>query len=155
MKDYALEFTDKASNIASLVTGGMIGTRQPRQRRQKDDFLAEEINHEDHDVEAGNKADEVNVVENPMLRSRGIEMTSQGQYASVHGDDIDAAERADVEDQVRQFYQTYNPSKLDQVPEILMKYKGRENELLRKLKKQYSVGSAASPMVTASSSDKI
>lgn len=44
-----------------------------------------------------------------------------------------------MEERVRQFYQEHNPSKLASVPEILEKYRGREQELLLKLQKQYGV----------------
>lgn len=41
--------------------------------------------------------------------------------------------------QVYDFYSQHNPSKMDSVPEILAKYRGREGVLLAKLKKQYNV----------------
>ena len=47
--------------------------------------------------------------------------------------------RSEMEEKVFAFYRQYNPTKLDSVPAILAKYKGRESELLNKLKKQYNV----------------
>lgn len=44
-----------------------------------------------------------------------------------------------TEERVREFYRQHNPAKLSSVPEILEKYRGREQELLQKLQKQYGV----------------
>ena len=49
-----------------------------------------------------------------------------------------------VEEQVRAFYSKYNPDKLDDLPYILSKYKGREHELLEKLEIQYNKPDACS-----------
>lgn len=46
---------------------------------------------------------------------------------------------------VAAFYQKYNPSKMDALPEILQKYQGKEEELLRKLHKQYNIAYMDSP----------
>ncbi len=43
-----------------------------------------------------------------------------------------------VEQRVRMFYERYNPSKISSIPSILEKYKGKEQELLEKLRKQYN-----------------
>ena len=43
------------------------------------------------------------------------------------------------QEKVVAFYRKFNPTKLDSVPAILAKYRGREDELLEKLKKQYNV----------------
>jgi len=160
VKDYALDFKDRATGFASLVTGGMIGKTQ-RVKRQKDDFLDEEMNHEDHEDDLG----VVDVVVNPMQaqkerrgsRSVSIEMTSLASrdalYTSVHGDDVDIESgqieggSLGVEDRVRRFYAKHNPAKLDQVPSILAKYEGREDELMSKLRKQYPVTTAGSQAV--------
>jgi hypothetical protein len=50
-------------------------------------------------------------------------------------------EQLSVADYVTDFYSRYNPSKLDEVPHILEKYKDREEVLLAKLGKQYGVES--------------
>lgn len=42
------------------------------------------------------------------------------------------------------FYQRYNPSKMDALPEILQRYQGREEELLKKLHKQYNIAYVSS-----------
>jgi hypothetical protein len=42
-------------------------------------------------------------------------------------------------DQVTEFYQKYNPTKLSSVGEIMAKYKGNEEELLQRLHRQYNV----------------
>lgn len=42
-------------------------------------------------------------------------------------------------ERLRDFYFVHNPSKVDSIPEILEKYKGKENELLIRLQKQYHV----------------
>jgi hypothetical protein len=42
-----------------------------------------------------------------------------------------------IEERVREFYLLHNKSKLSTLPDILAKYKGREEVLLAKLKKQY------------------
>jgi hypothetical protein len=44
-----------------------------------------------------------------------------------------------TEERVQEFYRQHNPAKLSSVPEILEKYRGREQELLQKLQKQYGV----------------
>ena len=49
-----------------------------------------------------------------------------------------ANEELNVAEYVSDFYARYNPSKLDDVPYILEKYKGKETELLAKLERQYS-----------------
>lgn len=42
-------------------------------------------------------------------------------------------------ERVIEFYRRYNPTKLASVDDILSKYDGKEDELLRKLRKQYNV----------------
>jgi hypothetical protein len=49
-----------------------------------------------------------------------------------------------VSDQVEAFYRTHNPAKLKDVPYILQKYAGREDDLLAKLKYQYGVPDSSS-----------
>ena len=44
-----------------------------------------------------------------------------------------------IADKVKAFYLQHNPSKLDEIPKLLEKYKGQEQELLRKLEKKYGV----------------
>jgi hypothetical protein len=44
-----------------------------------------------------------------------------------------------VRDEVMKIYQQYNPAKLNEVPGILQKYRGREQMLLNKLRKKYNV----------------
>lgn len=68
-------------------------------------------------------------VMNPMFQS-----ASSGG-AGAEGDANTAA--------VYDFYRLHNPTKMDSVPDILQKYKGREQELLEKLNKQYGVDNSA------------
>ena len=49
---------------------------------------------------------------------------------------------SNIRDQVIKIYQQYNPSKLGQVDANLMKYRGREQVLLEKLRKKYMGGNA-------------
>jgi hypothetical protein len=42
-------------------------------------------------------------------------------------------------ERLRDFYSVHNPSKIDSIPEILEKYKGKENELLVGLRRRYHV----------------
>jgi hypothetical protein len=44
-----------------------------------------------------------------------------------------------LKEKIRDFYRQYNPTKLDSVDEILLKYQGKEEMLLKKLHKQYNV----------------
>ena len=44
-----------------------------------------------------------------------------------------------IAQQVHTFYLKHNPTKLDEIPKLLEKYKGQETELLRKLEKKYGV----------------
>ena len=62
----------------------------------------------------------------------GMPMTGRVKVSSESSSEVSVAEY--VED----FYTRYNPSKLDDVPYILEKYKGKESELLVKLENQYS-----------------
>ena len=43
------------------------------------------------------------------------------------------------EDKIKGFYAKYNPSKIDEVPGLVAKYHGREQELFEKLEKKYNV----------------
>jgi hypothetical protein len=43
-----------------------------------------------------------------------------------------------LEQRLRDFYSEYNPAKLPEVQSILIKYQGREKELINKLQKQYN-----------------
>ena len=49
-----------------------------------------------------------------------------------------------IAQQVHAFYLKHNPTKLDEIPKLLEKYKGQETELLRKLEKKYGVASPIS-----------
>lgn len=51
---------------------------------------------------------------------------------------VEMSQRSPREEVVN-FYRAYNPAKLNDVEDILLKYQGREDELLRKLRKQYGV----------------
>lgn len=46
-----------------------------------------------------------------------------------------------LQDQIADFYKIHNPSKLNQLDEILLRYKGKEKGLLSKLYKQYNISS--------------
>ena len=46
-----------------------------------------------------------------------------------------------IAQQVHTFYLKHNPTKVDEIPKLLEKYKGQEQELLRKLEKKYGVTS--------------
>ena len=47
-------------------------------------------------------------------------------------------------DQVSAFYLKHNPTKVEEIPKLLEKYRGQENELIRKLEKKYGVISGIS-----------
>ena len=46
-----------------------------------------------------------------------------------------------IEEEIRRFYQKHNPAKIDELPQIMLKYKGKEQQLKQKLMKQYNVTS--------------
>ena len=46
---------------------------------------------------------------------------------------------------VREFYEKHNPTKLDQVDDLLAKFEDRETELLRMLYQKYSVTMVRTP----------
>jgi hypothetical protein len=50
-----------------------------------------------------------------------------------------ASKKEVIKEKIRDFYRQYNPTKLDSVDEILIKYQGKEELLLQKLHKQYDV----------------
>jgi hypothetical protein len=72
---------------------------------------------------------------NPLVQ----QATSSSSISSPRGVIDNSVHHNDVNLKVFAFYQKYNPSKLDDVPMILEKYKGKEGDLLAKLKKQYGV----------------
>ena len=47
-------------------------------------------------------------------------------------------------EQVSGFYLKHNPTKVEEIPKLLEKYRGQENELIRKLEKKYGVISGLS-----------
>ena len=47
-------------------------------------------------------------------------------------------------EQVTAFYLKHNPTKVDEIPKLLEKYRGQEPELIRKLEKKYGVVSGIS-----------
>lgn len=47
--------------------------------------------------------------------------------------------KEELREEVTEFYRQHNPTKLSSVSDILDKYEGREEELLRKLYKQYNI----------------
>ena len=47
-------------------------------------------------------------------------------------------------EQVSAFYLKHNPTKVEEIPKLLEKYRGQENELIRKLEKKYGVISGIS-----------
>ena len=49
--------------------------------------------------------------------------------------------------QVYSFYEKYNPTKIHEIPKLLEKYKGQEQELIRKLEKKYAVENGTSLFV--------
>ena len=49
-----------------------------------------------------------------------------------------------IAQQVHAFYLKHNPTKVDEIPKLLEKYRGQEQELLRKLEKKYGVASPIS-----------
>ena len=53
-----------------------------------------------------------------------------------------------IAQQVHTFYLKHNPTKVDEIPKLLEKYKGQEQELLRKLEKKYGVTSLVSGLST-------
>ena len=49
--------------------------------------------------------------------------------------------------QIYSFYEKYNPTKIHEIPKLLEKYKGQEQDLIRKLEKKYGVESGSSLFV--------
>ena len=48
-----------------------------------------------------------------------------------------------VSQRVHEIYNQYNPSKISEIPTILEKYKGKEQELISKLEQKYGIASSA------------
>jgi hypothetical protein len=55
---------------------------------------------------------------------------------------VQASPSSSIDSAIYAFYAKHNPSKLDSVPEILKKYKGKEKALLAKLRKQYNINNS-------------
>lgn len=51
----------------------------------------------------------------------------------------------DVRNRVVQIYQQFNPTKIAEIPKLLEKYQGREQELISKLEQKYGAGNASVP----------
>ncbi len=47
-----------------------------------------------------------------------------------------------IQEKVEEIYRKYNPSKMSDIPKILEKYQGRENELITNLEKKYNISSS-------------
>ncbi len=78
---------------------------------------------------------------NPLLKqSASVEEGAHGRQA-VPSDDEPKQQlyNASMKDRLRSFYSRHNPDKVDDVPAILLKYEGKEQELFNRLKKQYNV----------------
>jgi len=82
---------------------------------------------------------------NPMF-SKQFHFQPQPSSSATGAGDVEVGSRQDMYKQkVTAFYQKYNPSKMDALPEILQRYQGKEEELLRKLHKQYNIAYTESP----------
>jgi uncharacterized membrane protein len=68
-----------------------------------------------------------------------IEMTPSYMTTTAAAVEYCPSRATTAKQRVVEFYRRYNPSKLATVDDILSKYEGKEDELLRKLRKQYSV----------------
>ena len=62
-----------------------------------------------------------------------------------HGSEA-AEQGSDVAQQIRELYAAHNPDKLPSVPGLLVKYKGRERELLLSIRDKYGVVSVPPPL---------
>ena len=69
----------------------------------------------------------------PRMYLDGDESAAQQSNLKIQEDSISAY----IEEKVHLFYRLFNPSKLADVPELLEKYKDREDVLLDKLEKKY------------------
>lgn len=78
----------------------------------------------------------------PVNRTGDVEMTRTTSSSSaklVKNNSNNYGNNNPARERVVEFYRRYNPGKLASVDEILSKYEGKEDELLRKLRKQYNV----------------
>jgi hypothetical protein len=63
-----------------------------------------------------------------------------------------------IQKRVEDIYQQYNPEKLNEIPRLMEKYRGRENELIANLEKKYmgaAVSSPFSPAPTTTSNNNL
>lgn len=65
-------------------------------------------------------------------------VTAENQVATSYSSSSSAA----VEDKIRLIYSKHNPTKLDELSELLLKYKGKEQELLLRMRRKYLTSGA-------------
>lgn len=54
-----------------------------------------------------------------------------------------------IEDEIRSLYEKHNPSKLSEIPALLEKHKGKEQQLLERIRKKYESASTTTPIGVA------
>lgn len=69
--------------------------------------------------------------------------TSMNTNPSIFGNSNMSMMSSSVSQRVHEIYNQYNPSKISEIPTILEKYKGKEQELISKLEQKYGIASSA------------
>lgn len=125
VRNIAVGIKEKAGDFANFITG-----KQNRRRRSSTSTLA--------------PVEEEETI-NPLVSTRTAR-GSKYEAVRVDGDDGDVEmqhaqtkSKEELREEVTEFYRQHNPTKLSSVSDILDKYEGREEELLRKLYKQYNI----------------
>jgi hypothetical protein len=77
--------------------------------------------------------------EEPPKSALKVPFPSQNKgHSTISGPQQGKGPVKSFEQRISAFYQKYNPTKISSIPSILEKYKGKEQELLDKLQKQYN-----------------
>ena len=69
--------------------------------------------------------------------------TSMNTNPNIFGNSNTSMITSSVSQRVHEIYNQYNPSKISEIPTILEKYKGKEQELISKLEQKYGIASSA------------
>ena len=69
--------------------------------------------------------------------------TSMNTNPNIFGHSNTSMITSSVSQRVHEIYNQYNPSKISEIPTILQKYKGKEQELISKLEQKYGIASSA------------